>query len=80
MHQLNDDQHYIRNLGHGYDNEDIIFFKSPKMANKEMGAMAMHKSTRAPYDSSRVKSPNSNLLQLHTLCMRADFGLNLGLT
>ena len=39
----------------------------------------MHNPTQPPYDSSHVKSPTSNLLQLCTLCTTADFDLNLGL-
>ena len=60
------------------DDDDIIYFKSPEMVDKETGAEAMHNPTQPLCNSNHAKSPNSSLLQLFTLRMTSDFDLNLG--
>ena len=60
------------------DDDDIIYFKSPKMESEETGAAATHNPTQTPCDSNHTEASDSSLLQLRTFCTAADFDLNLG--
>ena len=60
------------------EDDDIIYSKSPEMVDEETGVTATHNTTPTPCNSSHIKSPDSNLLQLHTLCTTAGFDINLG--
>ena len=62
----------------GDDDDNIIYSKSAEIVEEKTGVAVTHNPTQTPCKSDHAKPRNSSLLQLHTLCMPADFDLKLG--